>query len=213
MQLLIGGRENQCGNYEKALNTFQAGYSVFSSITGLDIDEYDGLILPGGGDITPILFGQSDTASRSVDTPLDLFQLYLLRGFVKQKKPVLGICKGLQLINLFFGGDIIQNLPTCQEHEYRDGDQLHHTFIRTGSFLESLYGSAVITNSAHHQGIGLLGQGLQIVQIAPDGVVEGIVHRTLPVFALQWHPERMFHPEGENTADGSLLFDYFLSRI
>lgn len=214
MHLLIGGHKHQCGNYENALNKFSVKSTVLSSTEGLNFEQYDGLILPGGGDITPILFGQSDTVSRTIDTSLDLFQLHLLRNFVHLKKPVLGICKGLQIINIYFGGDIIQHLSTASNHEYQQKDQLHHTFIRTGSFLEQLYGSTVITNSAHHQGIGLLGKDLQIVQITADGVAEGLIHKTLPIYALQWHPERMIDLDmGNEYANGALIFDYFLSKI
>ncbi|MBR2950326.1 MAG: gamma-glutamyl-gamma-aminobutyrate hydrolase family protein [Lachnospiraceae bacterium] len=183
--------------------------------------EWDALILPGGGDISPaFLPGQPllHPACSDVDPQLDRSQLELLDLFIQHKKPILGICKGMQLINLYFGGSLCQHLPTAARHKDQNGDLLHPVYARPGSFLYDLYGPRTVVNSAHHQGIldgsTALGKNIAVVQRSADGTAEGIVHNYLPVIGLQWHPERLtghtLHPDA---ADGSLIFQYFLNLV
>ena len=173
---------------------------------------FDALILPGGGDIDPALFHQKDQGSRTIDPALDRLQLRFLRAFLEKGRPVLGICKGMQLINVFFGGGIIQDLPTGRQHEYIGKDQVHPTTAQKGSLLHSLYGESFPVNSAHHQGISEPGEGLTIIQHAPDGVPEAVIHSNLPLIGVQWHPERMcFSHSRTDTPDGRLLLAHFLS--
>lgn len=129
---------------------FESRLSALSDLSG-----YDGLVLPGGGDIVPALFGAENQGSRNMDESLDRIQLYLLESFVRAGKPVLGICKGLQILNVYFGGTLIQDLPphSLSIHAYQNGDRIHTTKAARGTFPEKLYGSTPITNSAHHQGI------------------------------------------------------------
>lgn len=208
--IAIAGYPDQTKNYEAALS----GMGVLS-VTTLHIPDttvYDGLILPGGGDIDPRLFGQLNCGSRAFDPVLDRLQLAIVHAFVLDKKPILGICKGMQLINIYFGGDICQDLPTGSEHEYIGKDQIHKTTAASGSYLFQLYGKSFSVNSAHHQGVDLPGQGISYIQSAGDGVIEGLSHAFLPVLGVQWHPERMcFEKKRPDTADGSLLLDYFFS--
>ena len=116
--------------------------------------------------------------------------------------PVLGICRGLQTVNVFFGGTLCQDIPG---HAAQNGaDRLHR--IRTSpSPLRGLCGENCVVNSAHHQAVDRLGAGLEAVQWTADGVVEALCHQTLPVWAVQWHPERL---EG---AVGRDLFTAFLA--
>lgn len=175
---------------------------------------FDALVLPGGGDIDPILFHQENQGSRAIEPELDRLQLFLLRSFLEKKLPVLGICKGMQLINVCLGGSIIQDLPTAGQHAYIGKDQVHPTHTEKGSLLHTLYGENFPVNSAHHQGIAEPGEGLIVIQRAFDGVAEAIVHSHLPVLGVQWHPERMcFARKRPDTPDGSLLLSRFLSLI
>ena len=153
----------------------------------------------------PAFFGQENKGSKNIDVSMDQAQFSALTMFVLLKKPVLGICKGLQIINIYFGGDMIQDLPSAQIHSYIDGDQFHPTQIEKGSYLYKLYGTSLTVNSAHHQGIGRLGKSLFSVQKSQDGIIEAIAHESLPILGVQWHPERMEDPVSIP------LFQYFLN--
>lgn len=211
-KILIAGYPEKTVNYEKALS--MTGIAPETSLHVPYPEEYDALVLPGGDDIDPMLFGQLNTGSRKIDRALDRIQLMLLKDFVRYKKPVLGICKGMQLINVFFGGDIIQHLPCHRTHEYIGHDQRHGTLARENSFIAELYSTHFTVNSAHHQGCGLPGKHLAYLQFAEDGTVEGLRHDTLPIIGVQWHPERMYFQSPDvDPVDGRRLITYFLHLI
>lgn len=176
--------------------------------------EYDGLLLPGGGDIYPGFFHEKNMGSRNIDFSLDIMQFKFLELFVRSHKPVLGICKGLQMINVFFGGNVIQDLPTAQTHAWDKEDKIHSSTAIPNTFISSLYGNTLITNSAHHQGIGRLGNDILLSQLSKDSVVEAIYHEFLPIIAVQWHPERMcFEKQRSDTVDGEPIFQYFKDML
>lgn len=208
-EILIAGVPDKIGNYRRAVETLGAVSRGLYTCSWEEAEGCDALLLPGGGDIAPELFGQKDQGSREVDEILDRMQLRILDSYIRRKKPVLGICKGMQIINTYYGGTIKQHLKTAHFHEYRNGDQYHMTIVRKGSILETLYGLRFPVNSAHHQGIDRLGEHLQAIQFAEDRVIEGIVHEELPVIGVQWHPERMPEPD-EDCADGRRLLEYWL---
>ena len=209
-KILIAGYPDLTKNYENALACL--GAECTTSLHVPDIFCYDGLILPGGGDIDPKLFGQLNQGSRKIDPMLDRLQMAILHEFVIYQKPILGICKGMQLINIFFGGDIYQHLSAYKSHQYEEKDQIHETYAKEDSLLYHLYGERFTVNSAHHQGVHSPGRNIQYIQHCPDGVVEGLSHAYLPVVGVQWHPERMcFSNKREDTADGSLLLASFLN--
>ena len=205
--IAIVGRSKDTYNYENAVRM-----SEVPCFTTLDIEKADQathLILPGGGDITPAFFGQQNHGSRKIDTELDILQIKALSLFLQQKKPVLGICKGMQLINVHLGGTITQHIPTAALHQQPDGDKLHyvcHDGLRRDDFFYQLYGTGAMVNSAHHQAVDRLARDLISVCRASDGVIEGIMHRTLPVIAVQWHPERIM----DN--GGSRLLHFFIRQ-
>lgn len=170
----------------------------------------DALLLPGGGDIDPSLFYEVNKGSVNIDAELDKKQLALLHQFVTAGKPILGICKGMQLINVYFGGGIIQHLPTAHLHTWNGEDRVHMTAAVPGSILAQLYGKRFQTNSAHHQAIGRPGEGLKVIQYAEDRVAEAICHESLPILGVQWHPERLcLNHRREGCADGLALFQRF----
>ncbi len=186
-----------------------------SDTTENSIDDYDALLLPGGDDVDPSFFGQENNGSRKIDRELDLAQMKILDSFVKAKKPVVGICKGCQLINIYFNGDIFQDIKNNVHHQSFNGKPVKHTAVtKPGNVFCDLYGEQeIIVNSSHHQAIDQLGEDLIACQYSDDGVVEAICHKTLPVIGTQWHPERMAydkHMEGE--ADGTLIFKYLLGK-
>lgn len=209
-KILIAGYPELTHNYESAINTL--GATPITTLNVPDPDAFDGLILPGGGDIDPKLFGQLNHGSRVIDAALDRIQLAILKCFARNGKPVLGICKGMQLINIFFGGNIIQHLPTYESHQYDDHDKVHQTTASDGSLLCRLYGRTFPVNSAHHQGVDTPGRNILYTQICNDGVIEGLAHTYLPIIGVQWHPERMcFTHQRTDTVDGSLLLSHFLT--
>lgn len=204
--IAIVGRAGDVHNYENALRILNISY-----ITTLNVEEAalaGRLLLPGGGDITPAFFGQHNCGSDNIDTELDIIQLQALGFFMEQKKPVLGICKGLQLINVHLGGTITQHIDSADHHKWIGRDQQHYVYhngLDRTDFFYQLYGTSKLVNSAHHQAVDRLGSGLTTVCRSGDNIIEGIMHTSLPVIAVQWHPERMMDDGGEQ------LFRYFLA--
>lgn len=210
-KILIGGRGNDYKNYTAALNAFHVPWEIAPVCT--HIRSYAGLLLPGGGDMDPALYGEENLGSKNIDVQLDRQQLDLLHSFVRAKKPVLGICRGHQVINVYFGGNLIQHMDTWYLHSQDSGDAVHEITVSPGSLLHCLYQKTVFSvNSSHHQAVSRPGSGLIPIARSYDGTIEAMVHKTLPVLSLQWHPERMaFDLKRPDTVSGRPVFKYFLS--
>lgn len=210
MKIAIIGRKKDTFRYEKYLSAIPS--HTITTLSLGDITACKGVVLPGGGDITPAFFGEHNKGSRDIDTELDIIQLQAADYCIRNKIPLLGICKGMQVINVAFGGTIIQDLPTADLHKYKGKDQYHASDVAVDSFLAKLYGEKMIVNSAHHQGIGKLGKHLLPIQWCPhDQCIEAFVHEKLPIIGLQWHPERLNRePAG---TDGTPFLFYFASFI
>ena len=174
---------------------------------------YDGLILVGGDDMDPALFGQGNTASRGIDRARDEAELALLNVFCAAGRPVLAICRGHQVVNVWLGGDLIQNLSPelVLFHQREEGDQVHPVRAAEGSLLRRLYGPVFPVNSSHHQGLGRLGRGLRVTAWSEGGVMEAVEHESLPLISVQFHPERMTGALARpDTVDGGKIFRSFL---
>ena len=184
----IWGEAARYENYRRAVEA-AGGQALF----GLETEPaVDALLLPGGGDLEPWRYGQENTASRGLEPERDAAELALLDRFTAAGKPVLGICRGLQTINVFFGGTLLQDIPG---HSAEGGrDRMHP--VRSAGLFARLLGERGSVNSAHHQAAGRLGSGLEAVQWSPEGVTEALVHLRLPVWAVQWHPERLDRRRG-----------------
>lgn len=161
----------------------------------------DALILQGGADIDPSLYGEAPQHILGpIDPVRDRFELQLLRTFAAAGKPVLGVCRGMQLINVAFGGALYQDLGIAGmaqlshrvPHLY--DEHLHDVELVEGGWLASIYRgiTRARVNSIHHQAIRTLGAGLAVTAASPDGVIEAIHHPGYEFLAgVQWHPE--FH--------------------
>lgn len=207
-------------NYQSALENVSCQAVIFPDTSYIQKhpDAFDGLLLPGGGDVPASLsdysfpigtFPVSGTGCNTPDPALDLEQLDALNLFCKMNKPIFGICKGMQLINLYFGGTI-REISNKSLHRRPEKDAFHPADNLPGSFLHALFGPYMLINSNHHQCIDTLGKNLQIIQRAQDKEVEAIVHLSLPIIGTQWHPERM--PKLPRQ-DATLLFRYFVSLL
>ena len=184
-------------------------------IVTLDVSqalECDGLLLPGGGDIDPAYFNEEMNGANEPDRDLDSAQIALLDAFVREGKPIFGICRGMQLINVYFGGSLYQDLETADTHMDKDGvDSVHIVnSVFDGNIFEELYGKSFPINSAHHQGIKKMGEGLYEILRADDGVCEAVSHDKLPIIATQFHPERMAYKlKRDDTVNCEGIFNYF----
>lgn len=200
MRILLTAEGQPPTHYIRALKA--VGAEPWIAAADTDLEVFDGLILCGGGDPEPVLYGQKNQGSYGISGERDDLELSCIHHFLKAGKPILGICRGNQMINVAFGGDLIQHLPNAQNHIAPGRDVFHE--IRTEGTLKKLYGSKLKTNSSHHQGIGRVGRGLKVIARSSDGVVEALEHQALPVLGVQFHPERM-----EN---GLAIFELFLKR-
>ena len=179
----------------------------------------DGLVLQGGADVSPQTYSEAPTKPEwSGDRARDLYELELLHEFVDAGKPVLGICRGCQLINVAFGGtlyqDVATNVPEALAHVNSDYDAHRHAIVfPEGSSLGRMFPTLErpIVNSIHHQAVKDLGRDIMVEAISdPDGIIEAIRYqRANFVMGLQWHPE--FHRAGGvDLLDCTPILDAFL---
>lgn len=161
------------------------------------VGRLDGLLVAGGQDVDPRTYGAEAVASMSyVDPARDSFELELIAVALERRIPVLGICRGAQLINVARGGSLIVDIASVQEIKH-DNDgifpsdaRVHSVGCEPGSLMADLYGSSLQVNSYHHQGIGDLGYGVVVTATASDGVVEAIeLDSDAGALGVQWHPE------------------------
>lgn len=191
-------------------------------ITAKDyVDALDGLVLQGGADIAPQTYGETPLNPQwSGDPVRDRYEISLFEEFVRQGKPVFGICRGCQLINVALGGTLYQDIGTqlgetiLHRNDKRYEDNFHAMRLIEGGWLAGLYPHAGIsrTNTIHHQAVKALGRDLVIEAVSePDGVVEALRWNGPSfVVGVQWHPEFM-DPNNAELLDGKPLLNAFIS--
>ena len=120
----------------------------------------------------------------------------------------MGICRGMQALNIYFGGNLLDRIPN---HQQPRGDLIHRTL--TAGRLARLIGRCPTVTSNHHQALRHLGRDLQAVQVAPDGIIEAVAHTTLPILGVQWHPERQsFGLCRTDAVDAAPIFTHFIEQ-
>ena len=141
-------------------------------------------------------------------------ELALFQAFYGAGKPILGICRGMQLINVALGGTLIQDLPQEQKAFHCGGkaDMVHPLRALEGSVLHRLYGPVFSVNSSHHQALGRLGRGLRATAWSESGFPEAVELPGYPLLGVQFHPELMsFGRRRPDTVDGAPIFSWFLA--
>jgi putative glutamine amidotransferase len=182
----------------------------------------DGVVLSGGVDINPALYGRSDAAHicEKPDPARDAFETALIGQAIEQDLPILGICRGMQMVNVVLGGTLIPDLEQggfASHKSTTEGDRVHGVVIEPDSRLASIVGVRQgNVNSSHHQAVGQPGRGLRVVARSSDGVNEALEWADpgkREFFQLvQWHPERMLNAEDALTRDIILHFAVALTR-
>ena len=148
--------------------------------------------MTGGPDIEPGFYGQ--TPKTELDEPSharDLFEFGLLDAATCSGIPVLGICRGAQIINVHAGGTLHQHLPDHACFDQPVNELSHTVDLVDGSVLRSMYGASLQVNSLHHQAVDAVGAQLRVTARSEDGTVEGVEHESLPWMGIQWHPEML----------------------
>lgn len=178
-----------------------------SDITSTDFQNCNGIVLSGGEDVHPKFYNKPEYLSilkpDEINIRRDEYELKLIEKALQVKKPLLGICRGLQIANVFFGGTLIPDIPSAGKPSHskiKGNDERHLVNIFEDSVLQKFIkkGRGEV-NSAHHQSADVIGKDLKVSAVSDDGIIEGIEwqHPENKSFLLliQWHPERMIDAE------------------
>ena len=200
------GNEN---NYKNALSSVDVLSDIYTGTENLN--NYNGLLLCGGGDVSPEFYNEALNGSKNINVIRDLQEFYLIDKFLNANKPILAICRGFQVLNVHLGGTLVQHLKNANMHQNDDGSDIYHLVkAQRNSFLGKLYGEEFIVNSHHHQAINKLAPSIHGTCYSGDGVLEGYENLNLKIIATQFHPERLNNEIGVN---GSKIFKEFLGLI
>jgi gamma-glutamyl-gamma-aminobutyrate hydrolase PuuD len=161
------------------------------------VSHLDGILLPGGGDVAPELYGAEPAQeSGGVDIERDRSEIALLNEAAAAGLPILAVCRGIQLLNVARGGTLIQHLPSVTSEPHlvveRRSELVHHVRIDADSELRKIVGVDDLgVNTLHHQAVDRVGEGLRAVAWAEDSTIEGLEDRDRRIVAVQWHPEQL----------------------
>jgi putative glutamine amidotransferase len=182
------------------------------------VSRADGVVLTGGGDVAPELYGATAHAAYAAAEPgRDAFEMALVRAATEAGLPILAICRGMQVLNVALGGDLVQDIPTevngALNHDLREPRFAiaHEVWASKGSRLAALMqekledAESCPVNSRHHQAVHHLGRDLEVVATAPDGVIEAIERPGPFCLGVQWHPENFWR-----TGEFRPLFEGFV---
>ncbi|MBL7698578.1 MAG: gamma-glutamyl-gamma-aminobutyrate hydrolase family protein [Chitinophagaceae bacterium] len=192
------------------------------SVENNDMEDCDAIVLTGGVDVHPEYYNSDEkykNAPRKFKRDRDEFEMEVLKKAKEKEIPVLGICRGLQLINVFYGGSLVQDLGEKNSvHRGISKDKKHNVAVEKGTLLHNIVQEqGGLVNSAHHQSIQTLGNGLVANSYSEDGVIEGIEWKEEDgkpfMLAVQWHPERMDQADIPGSPFSKNIRDYFISRV
>lgn len=189
-------------NYIRAFS--ESGLDVCGGYLTEDLS-CDALVLCGGGDIAPFYYGEKENGADPPDKERDKCEMHLFEKYHRARKPIFGICRGIQLINVFMGGSLIQDIRYVKEHKYDGKDKYHEITNLPDTPAFSLFGENIVVNSAHHQACKKIAKGLFVMQKHQDGTVEGIYGDN--ILGVQWHPERV------NNYSGEKIIGYFKKMV
>lgn len=184
----------------------------------------DGLLITGGESVHPARFGMTfdeladgdptiaHNLKAGCNTTRDEMEFAAFEAFYKAGKPIMGVCRGHQLVNAALGGKNMLNFPRKHRFEHSEGIQ-HEIVTEPGSILNKLYGPKMLVNSFHRDCAWSAGENVLVGARSEDGIIEEIEHKTLPIFSVQFHPERMRGETPNPTfgPDGTKIFEYFIS--
>ncbi len=179
-------------------------------------DKIDGLLIPGGIDVNPMMYHENPLPHLgTTNIRYDKWECHMIEVCEKKQMPILGICRGIQILNVFHGGTLWQDLSDRKESTFLHnqtedrGYPSHSVHIEKGSYLESIFGNKIDVNSFHHQALKDVADNFKVSAYAEDGVIEGIEDPTYPyLIGVQWHPEGFVH-----TSDVMMpLFRDFISK-
>jgi len=163
----------------------------------------DAFLVTGGWDINPVCYGENNDLGQSKDVfdALDTMDRDVIHYAVNHKKPLLGICRGHQSLNVFLGGTLHQHIEGHESLKYN-----HELIVKQDSRIP--LDSKIVVNSFHHQAIKDLAQSLDVLAVHEDGIIEMVYHKELPIFSVQWHPEMI-----PNDPISKIVFDAFINLI
>jgi len=163
----------------------------------------DGFLITGGADIDPQYWNEENAGlSQNVNHSLDILDKKVVEYATENKLPVLGICRGEQAINVFLGGTLHQDIG--EDHKSIKFDHI----VNTSKNRMFDFKDTIITNSYHHQAVKDLAPGMEIIARHQDGTIEAFIHETLPIIAIQWHPEMI-----PDTEESMMIFDLFAKYV
>lgn len=178
------------------------------------ISQIDKLILAGGQDVSPQFYQQTPIVQGSYSEARDLFELALLDEALLQKKPVFAVCRGMQLMNVFFGGNLKQELQSftqvvhMQEPISRE-QPTHELLTKESSILQQIYGLQTNVNSFHNQALNRVSSNLTETAYCPDGVIEAVENKERHLLGVQWHPDFAF----EVQPNDMMVFNYVVKKL
>lgn len=215
-RIVISGGKSGAANYEKAIAAAGGEPTVYYCPPA--DAQGDALLLCGGEDVDPAYYHQELDGSEDIDLPRDRAEFAIIQAFLAAGKPILGVCRGHQIMNVALGGSLLQDVgdalrPFHAHAPGADADKVHPVRALPGSFFEKTYGSIFAVNSSHHQAVDVPGDGLLPALWSESGVVEGMVHERLPILCVQFHPERMsFGHRRPDTVDGAPIFQWLMEK-